>query len=99
MTYWAVSYNKPVLVFDMIEPFRPWIDRLLIEQFILDIPKASFFEPKEKGYWLSKTGRHYFIPLFNDYLQQRRKMNGRTLSLKNHIYRFAADFANEIKDA
>ncbi len=28
----ADEYNKAVLAFDLIEAFRPWIDRLLIEE-------------------------------------------------------------------
>ena len=58
----ADEYNRPTFVFDLIEPYRPWIDKLL----------------------------------FNDYMAQRILFRGRRLSRKNHIYRFAGEFAQKL---
>ncbi len=79
-------YSKPTLVYDLIEPIRPLIDRILIE-LILDNKLAEVhFIKKEQGYWISKRGKRVIIPSFNDYLQKRILKDGSVKRLKDHIY-------------
>jgi len=92
------EYNRPTLVFDLIEPFRPWIDRMLIEQSLKNIPRQTYFEPKKGGIYLSKAGRMFYIPLFNEYLEERIDFRGKRLSRKNHIHYFAGRLAKSLND-
>lgn len=91
------EYRKPTLAFDLIEVFRPWADRLLIEQCMhLKIDKA-FFTKNQHGLFLNKTGKAYIIPLFNDFLRADRKFQQRESTVKNHIYFLAGQLAQRIR--
>lgn len=77
------SYDTPSLTFDLIEPFRPWADRFLLEKMLQNEFEPAYFEQKENGgYWLNKAGKKWLIPAFNEYmegvepfLQMRKKRN------------------------
>ena len=95
----ASQYDKPTLAFDLIEPFRPWVDRLLIEACLQDeIDPLAFFDNKDGGVFLNKAGKRFIIPLFNDFMETTTQYDGRRLSNKNHIYRYAQQFANELRE-
>jgi CRISPR-associated protein Cas1 len=89
----ADEYKKPTFTYDLIEPFRPWVDWLLIEQCLDNKIMPSFFKEKEPGYFLNKKGKQYIIPLFNDYMNTGRRFDHKQLTIKNHIHRFAGNFA------
>jgi CRISP-associated protein Cas1 len=89
----ADEYNQPTLSFDMIEPFRPWVDRFLIEAILKNEVATTFFEAKNNGVWLSKAGKQYFIPRFHEYFEERCLFKEKMLSRKGHIYKMAADLA------
>lgn len=91
------EYNKPVLAFDLIEAFRPWIDRLLMEECLLHTLEKDFFTKNQFGLFLNKSGKAYIIPLFNDFLRSPRLFLGNETSVKNHIYQLAAKLAQRIR--
>lgn len=92
------QYDKPTLAFDLIEPFRPWVDRIILEACLQDkIDPVGFFFKKEGGFFLSKSGKQFFIPLFNDFMEDVRQYEGKRLSNRNHIYRVAQEFANRLR--
>ncbi|MDX2246827.1 MAG: CRISPR-associated endonuclease Cas1 [Bacteroidia bacterium] len=88
----ADEYNKPAFTFDLIEPFRPWVDGLLVEAILDGKLKPEYFEEKEGGIFVSKEGRRVIIPMFNDFMEEKKTFNHRHLSHKNQIYRFAGEF-------
>jgi len=57
--YHADAYGKPTLVFDIIEIFRPRVDRLVITMFTKRIIRDSWFEERgsDTEVYLSKEGR------------------------------------------
>jgi CRISP-associated protein Cas1 len=89
----ADDYARPTLVFDMIEPFRPWVDRLLIEQYLTKQAKAEYFDARDKGIYLNALGKRWLIPLFNSFMLEKIRFQEKQLSRKNHINRFAGEFA------
>ena len=91
------EYNKPTLAFDLIEPFRPWIDRLLIEACFLHTLETEFFTKNQYGLFLNKQGKAYIIPLFNDYLRSSKRAFGRDSTVKNHIYFLAGKLAQRVR--
>lgn len=93
----ADEYNKPVLAFDFIEPFRPWADWLLIQQYREGKVPAAFFAKIPGGLALNKAGKAFFIPLFNEWLRSERTWGGRKATVRNHIYQLAGRFAKKLR--
>lgn len=92
----ADEYDRPALTFDCIEPFRAWADELLValcKEGKLDI---YCFDNKNEGWWLNKKGKAQLIPAFNTFLSTKRNDQGRTETVRNHIYIFAGQLAKKI---
>jgi CRISP-associated protein Cas1 len=91
----ADEYNKPVFVFDMIEPFRPWIDRLLLETCLDGKWSENYFISDEEtgGVLLNTDGKKWLIPSVNAMLTEKIRFKGKQLSRQNHINRYAGTFA------
>lgn len=77
---------KETLVYDAIEPFRPVIDRLLINLCIKNELLPLHFKQVANGYWLSKEGKKLIIPAFADYLESKIKLENNMASIQNHMY-------------
>jgi CRISP-associated protein Cas1 len=92
------EYDKPTLSFDLIEPFRPWVDRLLLEQFLTGKVEIHFFEQRGSGWFLNAAGKKFFIPLFNNWLEDPCRFRGRQSSRKLQIYRAAGELARQINE-
>jgi CRISPR-associated protein Cas1 len=67
------NYNKPSLVFDMIEPFRILAERATLLLFTGRRVRAEFFEQVPGGVALSKAGRAEFLPHYNQRLDRTVK--------------------------
>jgi len=80
------NYRKPSLVFDLIEPVRPLIDKMWMRLLLEGEINEKHFIKKEQGFWLSKEGKRIVIPAFNDYLKKRFMINSKFFSLKDYIY-------------
>jgi CRISP-associated protein Cas1 len=93
----ADEYNKPILAFDLIEPFRPWIDGILIEMCMEEHLLQSFFTANQYGMVLNKNGKAVLIPRFNTWLQESKRFNERNISTRNQIYHFAGLLATQIR--
>ena len=95
----ADEYNRPALVFDMIEPFRPWFDAMVVGMFLASQLESKHFTPLDAGGWtLNREGKKVLIPLFQAHLEEAIHWQGKRLSRKNHIYQFAGEFAALLKD-
>jgi CRISP-associated protein Cas1 len=94
----AEEYDRPALTFDLIEPFRPWVDALLLEICHSGRLDIRHFEPRDGGWWAAKTARAVLIPAFNDFvLSDYTTSNGDTKTVKNHIHALAAQLAHDIR--
>lgn len=91
------AYKKPTLVFDLIEAFRPWIDRLLVEQCFGKKIESRFFTKNQHGLFLNKAGKAFFIPLFNDFMRTEHEHFSRLATRKNHIFYLAGQLATRIR--
>lgn len=81
------KYNSKTLVFDIIEPFRPWADEMLTALCLANEHHPTWFEEKEGGWWLTRPGRQFLITRFNQYWNERVMYNGLFTSRNNHILR------------
>lgn len=93
----ADEYDKPTLTFDMIEPFRPWVDRLLIQLVFEGKLLESFFTQNQYGIFFNKNGKAFIIPAFNEFLRSKRNYLGQETSVKNHVYFMAGRLAQRIR--
>ncbi len=89
-------YRKKSLVFDLMEPVRPLIDKIWMKLILSKKIKPEHFIPKEQGYWLSKEGKRIVIPTFNQYLRKRTMFNGNYYSLKKYIFSLSNDLGKLI---
>ena len=92
------GYCLPSLVFDLMEPFRPIIDRTLLNAILQNQLKEDIVMlVNENALRISKTGRKQLIELFNSKLHSRITYRGMTTNLLNHILTEAKMFADKIK--
>jgi CRISP-associated protein Cas1 len=93
----ADSYGQPTLVYDLIETFRPWADRLVCTFCLEATLLSEHTEPKDNGIWLSKTGRRTIIPAFNDWLKDVHQLDDMKMPIQGFIFREAVLLANILK--
>lgn len=92
------QHDKPTLAFDLIEAFRPWVDDLVIQYALDGHLLSEYFLTNNDGVLLSKPGKAFLIPAFNDLMQERCRFLEQESSRKNHIYRMAGLLARRIRD-
>lgn len=88
------DYNRPVLVFDVIEKYRVWIDYVVINLAIQKVITEDLFSINDDGsYWLEALGKRILIQSVNDYLDEVVKIDGLERSRANHIQVYAQKLA------
>lgn len=93
----ADEFGAPTLVFDLIEPFRPLADRLLMELLFDSHLDARHFEAYQGGVGVSRDGRKILIASFNDWLQQPVLFREQKQTVRNHLFIFAGELATRLK--
>ncbi|MCA0239136.1 MAG: CRISPR-associated endonuclease Cas1 [Bacteroidetes bacterium] len=93
----ADEFGAPTLVFDLIEPFRPLADALLMRLLYDGALDARHFEPWQTGIGLNREGRRILIAAFNDWLKEDTVFQGRSTSLRNHLFTYAGALAHRLK--
>ncbi|MCC5938412.1 MAG: CRISPR-associated endonuclease Cas1 [Lunatimonas sp.] len=81
------DYNRPALVFDIIEKYRTWMDYVVIQLCMAEaFPLESFDqENAESALLLGPLAKRILIQSVNDYLGEVIVLNGKTLSRMSHI--------------
>ncbi|WP_019968672.1 CRISPR-associated endonuclease Cas1 [Segatella maculosa] len=75
------DYNRPVLVYDVIEMYRIWVDYVVYTLLAQDIITEEFYSVREDGsYWLEALGRRVLIQSLNDYMDEVITIKGITRS-------------------
>lgn len=92
----ADQYDKPTLSYDLIEPFRPWADRLVLDLCLADTWPADAFEKTGNEVRLAKTGKAVLIPHLNAHLLEKADFNGRRAPRRTLIYQFAGALADQL---
>lgn len=92
------NYNRPILVYDVIELYRIWVDYVVYTLMAQNTVTDEFYSVKEDGsYWLENLGRRIIIQSLNDYLDENILMNGINRSRETHIFLFAQNLAQLFK--
>lgn len=94
----AENYKKTSLVFDLIEPFRSFVDEQALIFFQNEELQTSHFRKDQKGYFLAKEGKKIVIPKYNDLLESRLIFDGKSGKLKDHIFRYCSALVKRIKE-
>lgn len=74
------------LIYDFIEPFRPIIDRLLIDLCLNEQLTEQHFTAVPNGYQLNKKGKKLILPAYADYMYQRINWQNKVTSIRNQMF-------------
>jgi CRISPR-associated protein Cas1 len=92
------DYNRPVLVYDVIEIYRIWVDYIVYALVAQKIITDEYYSIREDGsFWLEPLGRRVLIQSFNDYFDEVITQNGISRSRGHQIFIFAQDLAQKFK--
>lgn len=92
------DYNRPVLVFDIIELYRIWVDYVVYTLLAQNVVTDEFYSVQEdKSYWLEPLGRRVLIQSINDYLSEVISVNGNQRSRLTQITLYAQSLAQTFK--
>ncbi len=90
------DYNRPVLVYDIIEKFRVWVDYVVVALLRQEVINDDAYSIKEDGsYWLEALGKRILIQSLADYLDEVIGLKGKQRSRLSHINIFAQDLSQE----
>ena len=89
-------YNKPSLVFDLIEQYRIWADETVIGLFSARKIKQGQFDKLSNGLTLNKEGKAVLIEAFTDYLDTAIRYRGRNITRRDSIQFDLHRIANEL---
>lgn len=92
------DYNRPVLVYDVIEIYRVWIDYVVWNLLAQEVVTDEYYTMKEDGScWLEPLGRRVLIQSINDYLEDIININGLSRSRAIHLFLYTQDLAQQFK--
>lgn len=87
------EYNRPALVFDIIEKFRIWIDYVMLRLAQQNMPDVDSFKIENEQVWLEGLGKRIVIQSVNDYLLEIIEIKGLQRSRGAHIEMYAQELA------
>lgn len=92
------DYNRPVLVYDVIELYRVWVDYIVYTLLIQNAISDEYYSVKEDGsYWLEPLGRRVLIQSLNDYLDEVITVKGVARSRQTQLFLYVQNLAQNFK--
>ena len=92
------DYNRPVLVYDVIELYRVWVDYVVYSLIAQKVVTDEYYSVKKDGsYWLEGLGRRVLIQSLNDYLEETIQVKGVTRSRMYQMFLYAQNLAQQFK--
>ncbi|MEL6393124.1 MAG: CRISPR-associated endonuclease Cas1 [Bacteroidota bacterium] len=79
------DYNQKSLVFDFIEPYRPWIDRVVFRLFSGKHVRTNHYRGDERGLSLDKPGKVLLVESLNTFLDGEKIRHGRRNRSRGNI--------------
>lgn len=79
------DYNRPALVFDVIEKYRVWVDYVVIQLCLQDAMSGECFRQEGDAMLLDGLGKRIVIQSVNDYLAEVIRLKGIDRSRGEHI--------------
>ena len=88
------DYNRPVLVFDVIEKYRVWVDFVVIALLKQKVIDEDTYSIKADGsYWLEAFGKRMLIQSLNDYMDEVITQKSKSRTRNTHLMEDAHAFA------
>ena len=91
------EYNRPVLVYDVIEQYRVWADFVVVDLCMQKVIFPDFFDVENNTWLLNDSGKRILIQSINDYMEEVIDIGGTSRSRVNHIALDAQKFASKLK--
>ncbi len=92
------DYNRPVLVYDVIELYRVWVDYVVYGIITQDVISDEFYSVHEDGsYWLESLGRRVLIQSLNDYMDEVIKVGNTERSRQTQLNLYCQKLAQQFK--
>ncbi len=92
------DYNRPVLVYDVIELYRVWIDYVVFSLLCQNVITEEHYSVRSDGsYWLEPLGRRVLIQSVNDYLEEVIDEKGIQRSRATQIVFYVQNLAQRFK--
>jgi len=91
------EYNRPVFVYDFIEPYRIWADYVVLHLCMQQIVFIEFFQIENHVFYLNAQAKRILIQSFNDYFEDPIKLNGVDRSRNGHLLLHAQKLATQLK--
>ena len=93
------DYNRPVLVYDIIEMYRIWVDYVVYTLLAQNVITEEFYSVREDGsYWLEALGRRGLIQSLNDYMDEVITQKGVTRSRLTMLSLYVQSLAQKFKE-
>lgn len=93
------DYNRPVLVFDVIEKYRVWADYVVLSLAIQQAINDDCYSVRDDGsYWLEALGKRILIQSMNDYLDEIITQKGMQRSRITQITLYTQELAQTFKN-
>ncbi len=89
-------YNKPSLVFDLIENYRIWADEVVVNLIAGRKVKVEFFDRIAEGFILNKDGKVPLLTEFNSFMDEAIRYRGRNIKRINIIQFDCHRLANKL---
>lgn len=89
------EYNRPALVYDVIENYRAWMDYVVYQLSINEAIPAEAFDQNEitGGILLQPLAKRILIQSVNDYFEEIISIKGKPLSRISHVEANASQLA------
>lgn len=92
------DYNRPVLVYDVIELYRVWVDYVVYSLVAQQVVTEEYYSVRSDGsYWLEGLGRRIMIQSLNDYLEEVIQVKSVSRSRLTQILLYAQELAQKFK--
>ncbi len=92
------EYNRPVLVYDVIEIYRLWVDYVVYHLACQNVLTDDYYSLHPDGScWLETLGRRIIIQSVNDYMDEIVEINGLSRSRETHILLYAQNLAQTFR--
>jgi len=79
------NYNKPSLVFDLIENYRIWADETVLGLFSSKSVKKALFDPLQNGLTLNKEGKAVLLDRLMKHLDEQIRYRGRNIKRRDIV--------------
>ena len=91
------DYNQKSMVFDFIEPYRPWADEVVFKLFSGKQMKNTYFKKMSNGISLNDDGKIVLITSYNKFFDETKiRYKGRNHNRHNIIQYDAHAFAKQL---